>query len=67
MAGGFDPLVEAALDRFPQRIPCRLENNAAAHHLGVVSEVSATNDIQIPLRIVLRARSNAFFGHEKSF
>src|SRR5207237_9519132 len=67
MAGGFDALVEPTLDGFPERVAGRLKNNAAAHNFGVVGEIGVANDIEIPLRVILRAWSNAFLGHETCF
>ena len=63
MAGSLDARVKATLDRFPNGVARRLEDNAAANHLGVISEVGAANDIEIPLRVVFGARSYAFFRH----
>src|SRR5262249_29449071 len=58
--------VKAALNGLPQRVAGRLKDNAAAYHLGVIGQVGAANDIQIPLRVVLRAWSDALFRHAKS-
>src|SRR5262245_925904 len=66
VAGGLDALVESALNGLPQCVAGRLEDDAAAYDLGVIGQIGAWKDIQIPLRVILRAWSDALFRHGKS-
>ena len=53
VTGCLDALIQATLDRFPQSESGRFENDASAHNFGVVRQVSAADDIEIPLSVVL--------------
>jgi hypothetical protein len=63
VTGGFDPVVQTALDCLPDGVAGRFEHNAPFDHLGVIRQVSLLHNVEIPLRIILRTRRNSFFRH----
>jgi hypothetical protein len=63
MTSGFDLVVQTALDRLPDGVAGRFEHNAPFDYLSVIRQVSLLHNVEIPLRIILRARRNSFFRH----
>ena len=62
MTRRLDPLVERLLNQFPDGVAVRA-NGHTAFDFGVVRELGAPDDIQIPLGEVLRTRSD--LGYER--
>ena len=61
--GGFEPVVEFALDQFPNGISVGFDNHAALDDFGGFRHVALKNDILIPGGKVLAARRDWRFGH----
>jgi len=64
VAGGLDPLVEGLLDQLPDGVAVRPDDHAALDR-RVVGELRPPDDVEVPLREVLRARRD--FGDERVF
>ncbi len=55
VAGGLEPVVEFALHLFPDGVAVGFDDHAAAHR-RMLGEVGAFDDVEVPLRVILRAR-----------
>src|SRR5438552_3630858 len=63
VAGRLDAAVQLLLDVLPDGVAVRLDHHAAAHR-RVVRQVRLGDEIEIPLRVVLRARGDAGLWHD---
>jgi len=61
VSGRFEPVVEFALHFLPDGVAVGANDHAAAHG-AVISELSFTDDIKIPARIIFPAWSNFTVG-----
>ena len=63
MAGGFEAVVELALQEFPDRLTVGLDDHAAFYDLGGLGHVALKDHVLIPSGEILAALRYGGFGH----
>jgi len=63
VAGGFEAIVELALDDFPHGVPVGLDHHAALDDFGRLGHVALEHNVLIPGREILVAGSDTRFCH----
>ena len=66
VSGRLDPVIEFTLHHLPDGPTGRFEDDAAAYHLRYLGHISFTDDIEVPLVIVVRPGCNDIFWHGRS-
>jgi hypothetical protein len=67
VAGGFEAVVELALQQLPHSVAVGLDDHAAFDDFRRLGHVALQNDVLVPGCKILSARSNRRFCHECSF
>ncbi len=65
MAGGFEAIVQLALQHFPDGVAVGLDDHAAFDDFGRLGHVAMKHDVLIPGSEVLAALSDGRFGHDE--
>ncbi|MGA2905724.1 MAG: hypothetical protein ABSD98_18015 [Candidatus Korobacteraceae bacterium] len=67
MAGGFEAVVQLALQQFPDSVAVGLDDHAALDDLRRLGHVALQDNVLVPGCKILSARSDGRFCHECSF
>ena len=64
VAGVLEAPIEVGLHLLPHRVAVRLDHHATLDDLGRLGQAAFTNDVLVPLRVVLGSGCDARFRHE---